>query len=334
MPGSRVWSFGDPDEYVAHVRSAKAEVALTRPGRFKAKLIHIDLPRLWMQRFSDSLPRVAHYDLTDDRAVVSFMTRRGPSSLWNGVEEQTSRTLRRHRPGDRSFQRTSGASHFGSMSLPADEMDALGGALVGRDLRIASDSRQYAPTAAAMRRLVYLHTAAGHLAEYAPEVIANPEAARGLEQALIDALAACLSSAEDHKPVPGSRRRDRIMKRFFEVLVANPEGVLHLAEMCATVGVSTSTLTACCNEAVGMSPHRFLRIRQLNLARQALARADARATTVTEVATEHGFWELGRFAVAYKALFGERPSETLGRAPDAAGPPLNLQGMSPPAIFA
>jgi AraC-like DNA-binding protein len=49
----------------------------------------------------------------------------------------------------------------------------------------------------------------------------------------------------------------------------------------------------------------------MHLARRALRRADAETTTVTEIATNCGFWELGRFAVAYRSLFGESPSTAL-----------------------
>jgi len=37
-------------------------------------------------------------------------------------------------------------------------------------------------------------------------------------------------------------------------------------------------------------------------------------TTVTQVATHWGFLHLGEFARDYQRLFGERPSETLGRS--------------------
>ena len=47
-----------------------------------------------------------------------------------------------------------------------------------------------------MARLQRLHAAAGRLAEDAPEIIAHPEAARGLEQALIEAMVDCLASSE------------------------------------------------------------------------------------------------------------------------------------------
>jgi transcriptional regulator GlxA family with amidase domain len=62
-----------------------------------------------------------------------------------------------------------------------------------------------------------------------------------------------------------------------------------------------------------MGPIRYLTLRRMHLVRRALMRAETSNATVTGTATDHGFWELGRFSVAYRELFGESPSETLRR---------------------
>jgi AraC-like DNA-binding protein len=65
-----------------------------------------------------------------------------------------------------------------------------------------------------------------------------------------------------------------------------------------------------------MSPKRYLLLRRMNFARQALRDGSPGATTVTEIATQYGFWQFGRFAGEYRSLFGESPSATLGRPPE------------------
>ena len=65
-----------------------------------------------------------------------------------------------------------------------------------------------------------------------------------------------------------------------------------------------------------MGPVRYLWLRRMQLARRALLLAGDGSATVTSIAMAHGFWELGRFSVAYRNLFGETPTAALRRAPD------------------
>jgi AraC-like DNA-binding protein len=84
--------------------------------------------------------------------------------------------------------------------------------------------------------------------------------------------------------------------------------------MCAKIGASDRTLRLHCMQHLGISPHRYLWLRRMNLARFALTSADPETRTVTDIATNYGFGELGRFAMAYRRLFGESPSATLRSA--------------------
>jgi AraC-like DNA-binding protein len=75
-----------------------------------------------------------------------------------------------------------------------------------------------------------------------------------------------------------------------------------------------------------MGPIRFLTLRRMHLVRRALLQADPSKSTVTRVAADLGFWELGRISVSYRALFGESPSETFRSA--VRGPELHVDGPS------
>jgi len=202
------------------------------------------------------------------------------------------------------------------MSLSHEDLATFGAAIIGRELTPPSGAHRIKPSAPRMSRLLNLNEAAGHLAKTAPDILGNAEVARAMEQALVEAMVWCLASGDPIDVRSVHRHHATVMRRLEEVLQSNSEGPLYMAELCAAARVSYPTLRASCQEHLGMSPKRYLWLRRMHLAQRALRTADPERTTVTEIATNYGFWELGRFSVAYRSLFEESPSTTLRRPSD------------------
>jgi AraC-like DNA-binding protein len=315
MPSSAVRIFTDPDDYAATIRQGRVELTVTGRGHFTAQLVRIDLHRLWMQRFSENLPRIVHGTGLGGRAVITLRTNSGPSVSWSGVDLSPTNVVRHMEDGS-SHQYSSGATGLGSMSLALEDMASVGSVIAGCDLAPPRDTQILTPSPSAMAKLQRLHAAAGHLAENAPEVIAHPEAARGLEQALIEAMVGCLTAADTSEERSAQRRHELIMRRFRTMVEEHPDEPLYVPEICRAIGIAERTLRKCCQEYLGTSPKHYLLTRRMQLARRDLRRADNDATTVTQIALRYGFWQFGYFAGAYKSLFGELPSTTLARAPE------------------
>ena len=314
MPSSAVRTFTDPDDYAAAIRATRAELTVTARGRFTARLTRIDLHLLWMQRFSENLPRIVNSANVSGRAIIWFRTRPGPGARANGVEMLPTNLIR-FSEAQNYFSQSSGSACWGAMSLSVEDMASVGSAMAGCDIVPPKDALTVSPRPSAMARLQRLHAAAGRLAEEAPEIIADPDAARGLEQALIEAMVACLGKGEIGEDSVAQRHHMLVMRRFRRVVEENPTEPLYMPEICRAIQVSSRTLRACCQEHLGMGPKQYLLLRRMHLARRTLRETAAGGATVTEIASGYGFWHFGRFAGAYRSLFGEMPSETLHRSP-------------------
>jgi len=81
------------------------------------------------------------------------------------------------------------------------------------------------------------------------------------------------------------------------------------------LGMNQRTLRNRFLAVTGQPPGRYLQIRLLNQAYRDLQRADPSRSTVTEIAMNLGFTELGRFALRFRKLFGSLPSDVLKQPP-------------------
>lgn len=319
MPASAVRTFTDPDAYHAAIQNAEVEGVVTARGTYRTELTRIRLHRLWMQRGSESLPRVMNCKVDGTRLGILFATDENqPAHHVGGLELPPGEFI--VGSGSDYHYRSSAACRWGAMSLPVGDLAVAGRAIIGRDLGVPSRTYRVRPPTALLARLLSLHDAAGQLAKNAPDILAKDEVARAIEQALVDAMVRCMTEGEAAATRSLHQHHAKVMRRLETFLEENSDHNLYAAELCAAAAVSDRTLRALCQEHLGMSPTRYLWLRRMHLARHALRTADAATTTVTEIATNYAFWELGRFAVAYRSLFGESPSATLRRQPEDPRP--------------
>lgn len=316
MPGSLALVLSDPYEFQRSVRASEVKVIVAAPGEYRADLTRIDLNHLWMQRGSQSLPSIAHVALHASRSSIFFLADAEQSPMVHGGLELAPGAIVFPSSGSDSHLQFPPNSRWAAMSLSPDDLAEFGWVMGGCEVTAPAVTRVMRPPPAAMSRLLALHKAAGALAATVPDIFAHAAVAKAIEQELVRAMIACLADQGAAESSQSSRQRATVMRRFEQMLEEHADQPLYIAEICAAIGVTDRTLRLHCADHLGMSPHRYLWLRRMNLARRALRLAEGSGRTVTEIANDHGFGELGRFAVSYRRLFGESPSATLRRPPD------------------
>jgi len=131
------------------------------------------------------------------------------------------------------------------VSLPVEEIASIGATMAGCDLTPPRDTMRVTPPPEVMTRLQRLHAAATHLAETAPEIIANPDAARGLEQALTQAMVGCLRVGSVNEDSVAQRQHELIMRRFHRVLEEKPGQSVYVTEIPRRGGTARRAWARC-----------------------------------------------------------------------------------------
>ncbi|GAA2345911.1 AraC family transcriptional regulator [Streptomyces violaceusniger] len=132
-----------------------------------------------------------------------------------------------------------------------------------------------------------------------------------LERSLISGLllSQTHSYSEALRTEPTQGPFPRALNDVIDIIETSPEREYMLSDLADQADLSVRGLQYAFQKHLGMSPMQYLRGVRLDR-----AHADLRAGvgTVSDIAYQWGFTNLGRFARAYRDRFGELPSETLG----------------------
>ena len=318
--GSSVETFNDPDAHAARIHNVCGRVRPMRGGPYRARLILVRLPAVNLAMSEETVSRRFACETSPDRVFFRLKHDDEPPSTRNGhaAEPGTVGIGGGGRPVD---DRAAGPSRWRSVSMPVADFAIANDTLLQRSLPSPFGGPDLLhPASDAFARLALLQRDAFRLAAEAPEVLEHPEAGRMLDGQITEALVAMLESVAPPRETAAARRHHAVLRRVVAHIEASEARPIALPELCKAGGCSVKVLEQVFVEFFGQTPNRHLRLRRLWGARRALLAADPREATVSSIALDWGFWELGRFAVAYRQTFGESPSQSLRRLPGSTPP--------------
>jgi AraC family ethanolamine operon transcriptional activator len=205
-----------------------------------------------------------------------------------------------------------GEAHFAMVSLYSGTLAALGGPdVTKKELWLVRRPQRYRPEPKVAKEVVLAILSFSRLCrDWQPTSRSQLELMK--KRLLIPFLLGLNSDALRPVDVCVASGPSIIRRAEDWIEMAEPES-LNVLDLSGALGIPLRTLQRTFQTQLGLGPASYLRRRRLALARRALLEASPEAASVTQIATDHGFWDLGRFSVAYHRAFGEKPSRTLRR---------------------
>jgi AraC family ethanolamine operon transcriptional activator len=147
-----------------------------------------------------------------------------------------------------------------------------------------------------------------------PELLTDARLCKAVQWQLLGILVQVIRGSDSSAGAVSAPKRRQAFRRAIEY-VEELDRPVAVPEVAAASGVSQRVLELAFRDTLNTTPSKYMRWNRLNRARKALLAAEEGSTSVKEIANRSGFSEPGRFAVEYKHLFDESPSETLASTP-------------------
>jgi AraC-like DNA-binding protein len=133
------------------------------------------------------------------------------------------------------------------------------------------------------------------------------------ERMLLATFVECLAQSIPQNSEVAPELGEYQVRRAEEWIAQHATDAIGVEEIANAVGVGVRSLQRTFQRVRGYSPLKAIQLHRLSRTHEALLQATPDIASVTSIASEFGFFELGRFAQQYRAHFGENPSETLSR---------------------
>lgn len=304
-----------PETLAGSVTRGSLDHVQLRPGRFVANLVHADLGGRLLDYGVYNLPLLCWGGMPADHITLGFVASDAGVAAVQGVEVHGAAAVLLPEYSE-LYYRMAPLTRWMGFQVDRGMLEQIGFDLGASRTVIESLD---APRRLRMQRVVsdaveILAALERHDADVLDEAAASSTVAESLVAAFAEVL-----PSRDADAMPGQnqwRKRHWRVKRTFDFFEANFSDPIQVMQLCTYVGVGIRSLERILVESCGANPKQLLMLMRLAKARRALLVADPEPgdASVSKIATECGFFHLGRFSRYYRTLYGELPSATLRSA--------------------
>lgn len=301
--------YADVDEQAAALTGWNQSYLQLSGGGFRGAIQRVDLGpvRLFMEGLGSTVYQSGQ--LHTGVLALGVPLRCDGSSVFCGV--QSDRNALHVFSGQSGFEFRTGSDHV-MMGLELDPVLANTLYPWGQGVLARDEAGLRATDPQALEGLRQVMLMLFETAHTAPAMFSLPALRAGMVDTLVEKVTALNLTSS-----PADTAHDvhwQLVQQARALVQGQLQQAPTVGELCMALGVSRRTLQNAFHRILGISPLAYLRAIRLGAVRQALKTA----SSVTEAATDMGFWHFGHFAKDYQAMFGELPSQTHKRC----APPL------------
>ena len=315
QPGVTVVEIADPTDASAGVELIDLDAIQLQSIPFRAQRVVVRLERSAVVLHSTNLRlRTRTHVRKDLLAYVTFGAR--ARGTVNGLPVRPGLMLAVEPGAEVTFVTDAGWESITFLIAPAEISAHLAERRRQREFRLPRGVETLQVDQGQVRRLFDWGKRLAQTGARAPALFEIKEEQLAAAADLLETLLATLRVASDLEPTRSDQTRQvqsQIVKTAEAYALSNAESRIYVTDLCRIAAVSERTLEYAFKEVLGLSPMAYLVRLRLHRARKALLAATPRSTTVSAEALKWGFWHFGEFSRAYRACFGEAPSETLRR---------------------